>query len=803
MDLPLQTHPLNRFLTLRHTEYLIIDRNLKILEASAGASRFADRSQSINPGKDIRDSFPELFGLEEILAEVLAKQHQHFEVKGIARSSADASPIYVDLHVIEYQQDESLTDKLIILLEDATERMTLEQALVQGANEANLLLRALTASKSYTDQVMRSLPDALVVTTRSGIIKTINPATKILLDCDESELIGQPISTIFSHILLPGSKNETASFDHTTANINSYFCDSFREVEATCQSKTGKCIPIAISCSMVQGEIEDFQGFVYTIRDITERKQAELAKSEFLAMISHEIRTPMNAVIGMTGLLLDLQLTFQQRNYIEIIRNSGDALLTVINDILDFSKIGSGKLTLEQHPFNLRICIQDALDLLTLKAAEKNLHLKFLDHATLPTIVLGDVTRLRQILVNLISNAIKFTKAGEVVVSASARSLPESDSLEIEFAVKDTGIGIPADRRDRLFRAFSQVDSSITRQYGGTGLGLAISKQLSELMGGRIWVDSEPGQGSQFSFTIVVQMLPESQANLPINLELEHSLASIDIQAQQHPLRILVAEDHPVNQKILVLILQNMGYQADVVSNGLEVLDALHRLPYDVVFMDVQMPEMDGLATSQAIRQHWGQNDRPRIVAMTASCLQSDREACFAAGMDDFVSKPIRGDELAQALRRCQSVTIAPQPLKVELQASTVSRQSAMVFDPEPIQSIYRMLEEDAPAVLVQLIDCYLEETPRLVAVMQTAIEQQEPISLNRAAHTLKSSSASLGAIELSQLCDELEALGKAKTLVGYDHKISQLQTQYDRVRLALEDFRASLNSDTCPIPKL
>ncbi len=498
--------------------------------------------------------------------------------------------------------------------------------------------------------------------------------------------------------------------------------------------------------------------------------------------MSHEIRTPMNGVIGMTSLLAQTPLTAEQRDYAETIRISGDNLLGIINDILDFSKIESGRLELEVHPFSLRVCIEEVYDLLAPRAFDKKLDLLFWVDQKITNLIMGDVTRLRQILVNLVGNAIKFTNSGEIVIYVNEIANDDKNNLVLEFVVKDTGIGIPENKISSLFTPFMQVDVSTSRKYGGTGLGLAICSKLVNMMGGIIWAESEEHKGSSFKFTMkthytdesiqleparvshpflpgkrilivddneanrqilslhcknwsldplavdsgfkALELLKNEQFDLgiidmqmpemdgltlareirkkiskeefpmimltslgyrdespdinllfnyfvskpikqsllfdiltnilsrakPINYKSTRSPEGLEILNDQFPLNILVAEDNVINQKLIVKVFQLMGYKPDVAANGLEVLDSLERQPYDIIFMDIQMPEMDGYEATRQIIEKYSEK-RPFIIAMTANAMQGDREECLSTGMDEYISKPVKLEEVQRLIR--------------------------------------------------------------------------------------------------------------------------------------------------------
>ncbi len=525
---------------------------------------------------------------------------------------------------------------------------------------------------------------------------------------------------------------------------------------------------------------ERTESLATTVRDLEQSEQAARAakeeadranrfKSDFLANMSHEIRTPMNAVIGMTSILAGTRLTTEQQDYVRTIRGSGESLLGLLNDILDFSKIEAGMLAIEAAPFALRQCVEEAVDLLTAEAQRKGLEIGSCVDPAVPAAIESDATRLRQILVNLLANAVKFTAAGKVLLTVTAAAF-QDDSVELCFEVLDTGIGISAEHMDRLFRPFSQADSSTARLYGGTGLGLAISQRLVERLGGRIWAESRPGEGSRFRFTIRCRI---ADAVPPPSPQHDHEPA-----ADLSPLRILVAEDNAVNQKVLLLMLQRLGYAADVVADGEEVLDALRRQRYDVILMDVQMPRMDGIEATRRIRDEQSAAEhprRPRIIAVTANALREDRETCLAAGMDDYLSKPVLLENLRAALSGSPG---APH-----------GEDTAKDFDPQRIDQLRQLQAMTGQDLVSPIIDRFLADAPRRLKDLRAALDAQDGPQLCFAAHAFKGSSGQIGASRLAALCQELENQGQDAQWDGTAEIVAQLGTEIERVAPLLLEF--------------
>jgi|WetSurMetagenome_2_1015567.scaffolds.fasta_scaffold00502_16 PAS domain S-box-containing protein len=527
---------------------------------------------------------------------------------------------------------------------------------IRDITELKLAEKELRRSRRKYREIFENSILGLYQSVPEGRYLSVNPAFARLFGYSSPEEMLANVTDIGHQLYLHPEDRERA----VKQIIEEGYLEGF-EIEV--QRKDGTRFWVSMNTRIVQDE--DGMHFDGTVEDITKRKRAEdmlraakevaeaatKSKTDFLANMSHEIRTPMNAVIGMTCLLLDEDLTEKQKEYLETIRSSGEALLDIINDILDISKIEGSMMEMEHKPFSLQRCIEESISLGAENAAKKGLEMKYQIDQGIPDAFLGDHGRLRQVLVNLIGNAVKFTEKGWVSISVSGNEA-DNGSHELHFAIRDTGIGIADDKSDRLFQLFSQVDASTARRYGGTGLGLAISKKLVEMMKGRIWVESRPGVGSTFHFTIKAQKAQPSHTALADRDRKASSIIAVCCEDPESSLRVLLAEDNPINRTVALHMLAKLGLNADVASNGQEVLKALETRNYDVILMDVQMPEMDGLETTREIRKRL--QGGPRIIAMTAAAFKSDREMCIEAGMDDYIRKPVRIDELAAALRLCK-----------------------------------------------------------------------------------------------------------------------------------------------------
>lgn len=813
------------------------------------------------------------------------------------------------------------------LITDADGNVKGMRSTLQDISALKRTERELREAEGKYRSIFENAIEGIFQTTPQGNYRSVNPALARIYGYASPDRLMSSLVDIAQQLYVRSERR--AEFIEIMER-----CGEVVDFESEVYRKDGSTIWISEHARAVRdssGELLYYEG---TVVDVTARRTAEETitrardaaiesarlKTEFLANMSHEIRTPMNGIIGMTGLLLDTELNAKQRDFTHTIASSADSLLTIINDILDFSKIEAGMLVFEEIDFHLVEAVEGAVDLLAERALSKSLEIGSSVNTDVPLALRGDPGRLRQVLTNLIGNAIKFTENGEVIVGAKLQEETPADVV-IRFTVSDTGIGIAQDVQDRLFQAFVQADGSTTRRYGGTGLGLAISKQLVEQMRGEIGVESELGKGSTFWFTARFpkqQLIPSPQIPADDRLagirvlfvddnassrkamhhlarawSMRESLASSGSEAlgvlrraaqsgqrfdvavidmhmpgmdglqlaraiksdpkiasihlvvltsldrheapdvmreagidafltkpikqralfeclttvmasdagpraimsglmelrdlpaeppaddEDEALRILIAEDNVVNKKVALHQLQKLGFLAQAVDNGRAALDLLRRTPFDIVFMDCQMPELDGYAATRELRRREGNDRHTWVVALTANSLEGDREKCLSAGMDDYVSKPVKIENLSAAIERFRGIR--------EVENSLREAGASSVVDLSLLATFRDLGGDEGPNILGQLIEVFLENSPKVLTEAREALESQSSPQLAHAAHTLKGSCSNFGAERLREACANLEQQANGGELNLARASLDKVEKEFNFVRMALE----------------
>jgi PAS domain S-box-containing protein len=633
----------------------------------------------------------------------------------------------------------------------------------QVEDEKKKLDQRLRDQQFYTRSLIESNIDAIMTTDPSGIITDVNKQMEALTGCTRDELIGAPFKGYFTD---PDRAEAGIKLVLRQKKVTDY--------ELTARARNGKKTVVSYNATTFYDRDRTLQGVFAAARDVTERKRVELelqqakavaesasrAKSDFLASMSHEIRTPMNAIIGIADLLAKTQLSSEQSKYVQIFRRAGDNLLHLIDDILDLSKVETSQIELEWTEFSLKDLLEKVTEMVAVRADEKGLALVCEIAPKVPSDLIGDPTRLRQVLLNLLGNAIKFTESGEV----SLRVTPDTDfaiPAVLRFTISDTGIGIPGEKLGAVFERFTQADSSTTRQYGGSGLGLTISKRLVELMGGRIWVESELGKGSVFSFAVPLEVRARTKRRtaVPVGAISEAPLPA---------LHILLVEDSPDNRTITVAYLNDTPYRVDIAENGAVALEKFTAGHYDLVLMDRQMPVMDGLTATRAIREWEQANHRPLtpIVALTAAALKGDQEQCLAAGCTAYLSKPIKQEVLLRAIK--ELAIVAPLPA------------------PEESRRAERILVRVNPK-FADLIPGFLQNRRQDVSAILDALDRGDFQTVESLGHGMKGAGGSFGFQAITDIGAALEQAAESADNDALRKGVIELSSYLDRVEIACD----------------
>ncbi len=751
-----------------------VDKDMTITAWNAAMERINGLPAEKMIGCNFEERMPELSGyIGTALRNSLAGTH--VDPLPITRTNPQTGR--TGMYIAQYSQ-----------LKDADGDVIGVLAVVRDVTEQKQAEAALRYEKEYSDTLIRSSSDGIFAVDQDLKLTAWNPSIQKMSGVAEKDALGRMALTL--HPIL-SSNNE-----------NGRLQDALKGLSFAADDQRYRLPGFGTRCfstrySPLQKSNGEIVGALGVVRDITEQKsvEAELrrakeaaekanhAKSRFLANMSHEIRTPMNAVTGMSTVLLDTELTEEQRHYIQVIQRSSQDLVTIINEILDFSKINAGKLKLDHAAFDLRACVESALDLVSASAATKGLDLTSNLSESLPVEIIGDSTRLRQILLNLLGNAVKFTASGSIGISMSGQTV-EGNRVEILFSVEDTGIGIPEEKMDGLFQAFNQLDNSTTKKYGGTGLGLAICRELVAQMGGKIWAESRKGAGSTFHFTIVAEIgaevvpaAPASVSPAPIPVKAAAAPVKGAEFARLHPMRILVVEDQPVNREVAGLLLARLGYKASLSVNGAEAVKLLEHEQFDVVFMDLQMPVMDGLEASRRI-QKFSEDRRPWIIALTANAMSSDRDACLKAGMQDFVGKPIDEKDLRKALERVRGGSSSPA-LAAAIPAVAIVEVVEDQTQPWLVPVYLEQVLREDNSIGRELIDMFLVDMTGRLKTLKELLHEQQQDPTKALLHAIKGSTKQIGAVKMARVAEKMEKMAMTSDFIHLNENLITLEKEF------------------------